>query len=180
MSGTCDARDVRLTSPARTLIDFAADASYFGLERAVAEARVQKLLRDGELEGALARAGRRRGTAKMRAYLRSEQGPAMTRSEAEREVRRLTRAARLPQPKANARVAGYEVDFLWPEQRVILEVDGYRYHGHRRAFERDRRKDMALVDAGYLVIRITWRQLTEEPFAVIAHIARALDRAARV
>jgi hypothetical protein len=158
-----DDRDVRrkgglwLTSPARTLIDLAAAAGDSELDRLVAEARVQGLLSKGALEAALERAGRRPGTARMRAFLRSEGGPALTRSEAERRMRRLLREARLAQPKANIRAAGYSVDFLWAGQRVIVEVDGYKYHGHRRAFERDRRKDMALRDGGYEVIRITWR-----------------------
>jgi very-short-patch-repair endonuclease len=183
---TIDDRDVRrkqgvwLTSPARTLIDLAAEASTADLEDAVAEARANRLVRGRELEAALKRAGRRRGAARMRAFLRSEQGPAFTRSKGERTMRRLLRAARLPMPQVNARFAGYEIDFLWAAERVIVEVDGYDFHSHRRAFERDRRKDMALRDAGYEVIRISWRQLTEEPFVVIAHIARALDRAARV
>lgn len=71
---------------------------------------------------------------------------------------------------------GYEVDFLWPEHRVVLEVDSVTFHGHARAFEWDRRKTIALEDAGYHVIRVTRRQLDEEPYWVIAHIARALDR----
>ena len=58
-----------------------------------------------------------------------------------------------------------------------MEVDGYAFHGHRAAFERDRRRDMTLRDSGYSVIRVTWRQLVEEPFLVVAHIARALERA---
>jgi very-short-patch-repair endonuclease len=180
-----DDRDVRrkgglwLASPARTLIDLAAEAGDSELDRLVAEARVQGLLSKGALEAALERAGRRPGTARMRAFLRSEGGPALTRSEAERRMRRLLREARLAQPKANIRAAGYSVDFLWAEQRVIVEVDGYKYHGHRRAFERDRRKDMALRDGGYEVIRITWRQLTEQALMVVAHVARALDRAER-
>jgi very-short-patch-repair endonuclease len=115
----------------------------------------------------------------MRALLAAEGEPAITRSEAERLMRRLIRQAQLPQPKSNVKVAGYEVDFLWPKQRVIVEVDGYRFHSHRSAFERDHRKDLALQEAGYLVIRITWRQLEDEPLAVIAHVARALDRRAR-
>jgi very-short-patch-repair endonuclease len=182
---TIDDRDVRrndrlwLTSPARTLIDLAADAGLDELERLVSEARAKRLLRRGELEAMLKRVGRCRGAARMRSFLRSEQGPAFTRSKGERTMRRLLRAARLPMPQVNARFAGYEIDFLWAAERVIVEVDGYDFHSHRRAFERDRRKDMALRDAGYEVIRISWRQLTEEPFVVIAHIARALDRAAR-
>ena len=71
------------------------------------------------------------------------------------------------------------MDFLWPDERVVVELDGYEFHKSRRAFERDRRKDMALHDAGYHVIRITGRQLKEEPLLVVAHIARALDRATR-
>ena len=181
-----DDRDVRrkghlwLTSPARTLIDLAAESGDRELDRLVAEARVQGLLAKGALEATLKRAGRRRGAARMRAFLRSEGGPALTRSEAERRMRRLLRGAGLTQPTANAEVAGYEVDFLWRQEHVILEIDGYRYHAHRRAFERDRRKDMTLSDAGYQVIRITWRQLTEEALMVVAHVARALDRAERI
>jgi very-short-patch-repair endonuclease len=59
---------------------------------------------------------------------------------------------------------------------VILEVDGWKFHGHRRAFEDDRKRDMIFSDAGYHVIRITWRHFTREPLALIAHIARMLDR----
>lgn len=69
--------------------------------------------------------------------------------------------ARLPMPIVNTRVAGFEVDFLWPDQRVIVEVQGYRYHRHRGAFERDHRKAMALENAGHHVIRTVWRQLVE-------------------
>lgn len=180
-----EARDVRaksgipLTSPARTIVDLAAETDDVGLERLIAEARVRRLLRDGELEAAVARAGKRKGVAKLRSLLRTEAGHAMTRSEIERVTRRLLAAAGLTQPKVNQRVAGYEVDFLWPRERVILEVDSLTFHGHARAFERDRRKTMVLEDAGYHVIRVTRRQLIEEPYWVVAHIARALDRHAR-
>lgn len=174
----CDARrrqGIWLTSPARTIIDLAADATDAEFERVVAEARVKRVLRDGELEAALARAGRRPGTARARAFMRSE-GEPMTRSEIERVTRRLIKAAGLPEPKINQRLLGYEVDFLWSEQRVILEVDTYTFHGHRRAFERDRRKTIVLEAAGYHVVRVTRRQLLDEPYWVIAHIARALSR----
>jgi very-short-patch-repair endonuclease len=86
--------------------------------------------------------------------------------------------AGLPTPRTNARVAGYEVDFVWPAQRVIVEIDGYRFHGHRSAFERDRRKGLALAGAGYTVIRISWRQLVHDPLLVAAELARALAMAA--
>lgn len=183
-SSELDQREIRsrhglpVTSPARTLIDFASEASTQELEDAVAEARAQRLIRDGELEAAMKRAGRRRGAAQMRAFLRAEGGPAITRSRAERRFRRFLRDAHLPEPRLNVRIGRFTADFLWERERVILEVDSWQFHGHRRAFERDRRKDMALSDAGYHVIRITWRQYTEEPLALIAHIARALERGA--
>ena len=55
-------------------------------------------------------------------------------------------------------------------------MDGYRFHSSRSAFERDRRRDAELGAAGFRVIRVTWQQLVEEPIAVIARIARALER----
>lgn len=167
---------LRLTSPARTLIDLAACVTAEELDELVARARVKGLIRPGELEAQLARAGRARGVGPMRAFLRREGEPAMTRSKAERIVRSLCRRARLPQPRMNVEVVGYEVDCLWEDEKLILEFDSYRFHGHRKAFEDDRRRDMVLADAGYEVIRITWHQLTEEPYVVIAHIARALGR----
>lgn len=167
---------LRLTSPARTIVDLAADTGEIELEALIAEGRSNRILRDGELESALRRAGKQKGTARLKRILRSEAGRAMTRSETERICRRLLQVAGLPQPKTNQRLGRYEVDFLWPDRRVVLEVDTYGFHGNRRAFERDRRKTMMLEDAGYHVIRVTRRQLLEEPYWVVAHIARALDR----
>jgi very-short-patch-repair endonuclease len=181
-----DERDVRtrhdlpVVFPARALIEFAADADPDALGDAVAEARMRDLIREGKLEAAVARAGRRPGAAHVRAFLRDEGEPAITRSRAERRFRKLLRAAHLPQPKVNARVAGCVPDFVWESERVVLEVDGWKFHRHRRAFENDRKKDMIFADAGYHVIRVTWRQFTQEPLALIAHIARVLDRRNRM
>jgi very-short-patch-repair endonuclease len=99
-----------------------------------------------------------------------------TRSEAERALRALIRRAHLPQPRTNARVEGVEVDAHWPEQRLIVEVDGFAFHRTRAAFERDRARDAQLTAAGFRVIRVTWRQLQHEPERVAATIAAALAR----
>jgi very-short-patch-repair endonuclease len=165
---------VALTSPARTLVDLASRAAEEEMARAVAEARVKGLLGDAELHRALERSRGRPGAQTIRALLRREREPTLTRSEAERRLRRLIGAARLPLPGFNARIAGYEVDLFWSAQRLVVEVDGFRFHGHRTAFERDRRRDATLVAAGYRVIRVTWRQITEEPLAVVASLAQAL------
>ncbi len=175
-----DARDVRMrhgfpvTAPARSIIDFAAAHPAEAVARVLNEARVLKLVTDAELTAALGRCRGRTGTRCVRALLAAEHGPAITRSEAERRLRSLLRAADLPDPQFNVRVGNHLVDALWPRQRLIVEVDGYGFHGHRRAFETDRRRDQELVAAGYQVIRVTWRQLTEEPIAVAARLAQAL------
>lgn len=178
-----DVRDIGLcqglplTAPARTLIDLAAVVRTDPLERALAQARVQRLVTDAQLREAIARVPRRTGTARLRALLRSERSSAMTRSEAERMLRRVVAGAQLPEPLYNHRLHGIEVDAVWPAARLVVEVDGYRFHGHRAAFERDRQRDQRLAAAGYTVIRITWRQLREEPMAVAVRIAQALARA---
>ena len=170
---------LRLTSPARTVIDLAANVTLDDLDRLVAEARVQNFLRPGELEAAVERAGRRRGAADMRAFLVAEEEPDFTRSWGERRLRRLLRQSRLPQPRTNRHAAGHSVDFLWEEQKLVVEFDGFQFHGHRRAFEHDRRKDVDLANAGYQVLRFTWRQLKQEPLAVISAIAQAIGRRAQ-
>jgi very-short-patch-repair endonuclease len=170
-----------VTSPALSLIDFAAQATVDELDDAVAEARAHRLIREGELEKTVEQASQRRGAARMRAFLTAEGEPGITRSRAERRFRRLLREAGLPQPKTNVRLAcGVTPDFLWEAERVVVEVDSWKFHGHRRAFEGDRKKSIILTDAGYLVIRITWKQFTKETLWLIAHLARALDRRARL
>src|SRR5690349_11827429 len=90
----------------------------------------------------------------------------------------LIRRVGLPPPLTNTVVAGHEVDFLWPEHRVVVETDGLAAHGTGRRFESDRARDAHLVAAGYLVLRFTWRQIVREPEVVAARLAAALARAA--
>ena len=178
-ASSLDPRDLRrlhglpLTAPARTLCDLAA-TGYPQLERAFGDAHAQRLVTSREIADLLERAGPRAGTRALRALL-SDNASGFTRSKAERILRGLLRSANLPLPRFNARVAGYEVDAFWPEHRLVIEVDGYAYHGHRAQFERDRRKDLALTAAGFRVIRVSWRQLTNEPFALVAVISAALN-----
>jgi very-short-patch-repair endonuclease len=167
------------TSPARTMIDFAAVASGYEIECAIAEAYARELLTEDELYAAIDRAPNRPGIAALRAELGREAGPQWTQSEGERRMLKLIRAAGLPVPQTQVRIAGWPADFLWADRRLIVEVDGYPFHSGRKAFERDRRRDQAHIAAGYTVIRVTWRQLTEEPLSVVAAIARLLAREPR-
>lgn len=98
---------------------------------------------------------------------------ALTRSELERRFLALCRRRRLPRPEVNARIGGYEVDFLWPERMLIVETDGFEFHRSREAFERDRERDAVLQARGYRVLRLTARQVEHDPAAVVRSL-RAL------
>ena len=82
----------------------------------------------------------------------------------------------MPEPHCNVVVAGIVVDFHWPRQRLIVEVDGFEYHRSRQAFENDRERDAALQIAGQRVLRVTHRRIGE-PTALISEM-RALLAAA--
>lgn len=121
------------------------------------------------------RAGRHAGAATLHTMIAVTGG---SRSEAERRLRSLARRGGLPHPQVNTRIGAFEVDFLWPEERVIVEVDGYDFHASKAAFERDHRRDATLQGLGFRILRFTWRQLTQEPEFVLDQLAPALSRAA--
>jgi very-short-patch-repair endonuclease len=158
-----------LTTPARTLLDLAPLLPQRDLDRAVEQAQVLNLTDRATL---LRCSKNRRGAPILKRALHHE--PRLTRSEAEQRLLALIRAAGLPLPRSNVRLHGHEVDFLWPAQRLIVEVDGFAYHSTREAFERDRRRDAGLQALGYRVIRLTWRQIVHEPEATVARVATLL------
>jgi very-short-patch-repair endonuclease len=167
---------IPVTSPARTAIDYAATASRVEAERAIAEAFALRLVTEAQMLAAIDRAPNRAGVARVKAILAQPGGASRTRSGAERAMLRLIRAARLPTPRTNYPVAGFTADFCWPEERLIVEVDGYPYHASRPAIERDHRRDIVHREAGYEVLRFTAGQLEDASVYVATVIARALDR----
>jgi very-short-patch-repair endonuclease len=165
---------VPVTSPVRTLLDLAALVRPRTLEQALAEARRRELAALEDVATALRRAGRKRGTRALRRLIAGEHIPAFTRSAAEERLLGLIRRGRLPPPETNVRVAGMEVDFVWRSHRVVVEVDGFAYHSSRRTFESDRRRDTRLAASGFQVLRVTWRQLMEEPAPLLVKLAQVL------
>jgi very-short-patch-repair endonuclease len=163
---------IPVTSPARTLLDLAAQTAQRDLDRATEQAQVLRRVSVHSLNEQFRRYPRHRGTAALRELIGTD--PKLTRSEAEQKLLALIRAARLPEPETNVRIAGYEVDFHWPTANLVVEVDGYAFHSTRSSFERDRRRDANLAAAGFRTARVTWRQLTTEPEALVATLARAL------
>ena len=170
---------IRVTTPARTLLDLAATLRERELHRAVDQAEIRELTDDPAL-AAMARAHPGHpGSGKLaRALKQHYAGTTLTRSELEELFLALCREHGLPRPAVNAHVGTLEVDFLFPRERLVVETDGWRFHGHRAAFERDRRRDAQLTRAGYRTLRFTHRQIATEPQAVAATVAAALAQAA--
>jgi very-short-patch-repair endonuclease len=171
-----DLEGVPVTTLPRTLFDFAAVATTRELERALAageraDAKLRMLL-----QRLLARHPTRRGTRILRELLRRG-APPLTRSEAEELLLELIRSAGLPEPEFNVMVHGYEVDCFWRAARLVVEVDGFAWHGSRGAYVRDRQRDSALAAAGIQVLRLSWQQLTQERDRTLVQLAQAIARA---
>jgi very-short-patch-repair endonuclease len=183
---------IRVTTPARTLYDFASmvapieraarDASpvvmHRDVERTLAEALAQRLTTRLAMR-ALLDHHHGHGAGLLRELLESDVNPALTRSEAEERFLDLVRRGCVGDPAVNVIVERFEVDFLWRAERLIIEVDGHTFHASKRAFENDRRRDAVLAAAGYTVMRVTWDQITREPEAVLVRLVRTLCRTER-
>jgi hypothetical protein len=163
-----------ITTIRQTLLDFAAIASLTAVRRALAEADYRKLLDPDEV-AAIAGRGRP-GSARLRkALARHQPRLARTRSQLEREFLELCGRAGIPPPEVNARVNGWTVDALWRRERVVVELDGYDNHRTPAQIERDRRKELELRAAGFVVARYTWYQIKGEFEAVIADVLAMLE-----
>jgi very-short-patch-repair endonuclease len=92
----------------------------------------------------------------------AESQPEMTRSVLESRFLAIVDRLGLPRPNVNAYIEGYDVDFAWPDAKLIVETDGFAAHSTRRAFEDDRLLDRRLGRAGYRTIRLTARSLAYE------------------
>jgi very-short-patch-repair endonuclease len=164
-------RGIRVTSPARTVLDSAGDPD---LEELLGNALATNLVTIRKLDLAIAENPSRAGGQRVHRILHQEGGPRRTRSWGERRLLALIRQAGLPVPITNTMLNGYQVDAVWPEHRLVVEVDGWDFHRGRRAFETDRARDAAHVAAGYRVIRFTAIQLRDEPLIVIGQLSAAL------
>jgi very-short-patch-repair endonuclease len=114
------------------------------------------------------------GTPALTALLERQTGCTVTGSEAEEMFLALVREAGLPDPEVNVPVAGYEVDFLWRDQRLVVEIDGWRFHSTPLRVDHDHRKDVALRAAGLDVRRFSFWQVTDDPLLVVAGVARGV------
>ena len=167
---------IPVTTVARTLADLASVLPRDRLLRAIEQADRLSVFDGRALERTTSRR-RLKGIDKLRSILAAYEQAPPTRSELERDFLAMIERAGIPEPRVNTQVAGLEVDFCWPEQRLIVELDSRSYHTSPRAFEQDRIRDAKLQLAGYRVPRITYRRLHESPDSVLADV-RALLRLA--
>ncbi len=170
---------IPVTSVHRTLFDFAGISPVDRLEAAMREAEYRRLWDRLSLPALLARHPGRRGNAKLRLCLdRLGRTTGFTRSDLEELFLSFLDRFGLPRPHLNVRleVQGQwiEVDCLWREERLIVELDGRAAHETDAAFEIDRGRDRRLQAKGWRVVRVTWRQLHDEPERIAADLRSLL------
>lgn len=188
-TASLDAKDatsvdgIPVTSGARTLVDLAGTVPKAQLAKALNEAERQRCFDLRAIERAMATTARRkgRGHAAMRQALDELRaiGAPSTRSELEDRFVALLDAENLPRPQTNYGIEGMEFDAAWPEQRLVVELDGWDGHNTRRAFQEDRERGNALELAGWRLLRFTWADVTRRPDTTAATVRGALRRGRR-
>jgi hypothetical protein len=170
---TC--RGIPVTTIARTLVDLTDSLTPHQLTFLIKEAAYWKRFDLAATRRAMTRAnGRRKLHVLERAIELYLQGSAGTRSPHEDAFLALLPTG-VPEPLVNMRLAGFEVDFHWPDLRLAVEIDG---GGHERptARRRDARLDQALLDAEYTLLRFTDSELERSSADVVARVSSAWPR----
>jgi very-short-patch-repair endonuclease len=172
------------TTVARTALDLGDVVSTRAVERALEEGERMEIIDHRALNDQLERNLTRAAAGKLRqalASLRPGAGP--TESQFEEDFLALCRRLGLPEPERQLHIdpgdgePAVRADFAWPQHRLIVETDGGRDHRTRRQFEADTRKDQRLTLLDWRVVRITWRQLHEEPWRIERLVRDLLRRA---
>lgn len=166
------------TAVFRTVFDLATVASKREVERAFHETEVRGLTGRVSLPQLLSRYPGRRGAATVREILASREPAGITQNEFEERFVDFLDRHGFPRPRLNAtlpmRGRLLRPDCMWPERRLIVELDGRAVHGTERAFESDRQRDRLLLAEGWRSMHVTWRQLRDEPEEIAADLSEAL------
>jgi very-short-patch-repair endonuclease len=173
-------KGVPIATPALALLEIAKDLSFDVFERAFDDALTGKVMSLTGAQQTLARHQGSRGAGRFALLAHPDHELEITRSRAEQLMKRLARRGGLAGWRLNWRRGRIFPDMMFDGEKVIVEVDGFRTHGTRTAFESDRARDAKLAAEGWIVLRFTWRQLTEQPELVLVRLAQtlALRRAA--
>lgn len=172
--------DIPTTTPSRTIVDVAGIVAGAALSRTIEQAAVRRILNVSEIDRILA-GPRRVGSRQLRAILvdwRRYRPGAHLRSRMEARLLPMLSRRELPFPECNAKITlegeTFEVDFLWREQKVVVETDGRAFHDNPSAAARDSHRNRVFARAGYSIPRLGWEDLRDRPEAIIAEIARLL------
>jgi hypothetical protein len=149
---------IRVTSPARTVLDTAPRLTGRRLSRFVNDALRTPYLHVPDLADVLNRNPSHPGTKRILPYVR-----APTNSPLEDDFLEFARRYGLPTPVTNTHLLGYEIDVLYPRERVIVELDSARFHMDRDSFERDRKRDVIMLEAGIVTVRMTDDRMQHDP-----------------
>ena len=171
-------RGIPVTSIARTLLDVAATLTAPALARTIEQTEIRRLFDLAAVEQTIARHPHHRGSAPLRRALALPRDDELTRSELEKAFLALCDAHGIPRPLVNHIVEGREVDFFWPDQRVIVETDGRATHFAISAYEGDRARDAYLLTLGPRVLRFTELQVRSDGATVAERLAAVLATSA--
>ena len=165
-------RGVPITTVPRTLVDLAATLPLPALARACHEAGVRYGTTPKQVEEVLSRRPTSPGARHLRRILHGDVH--VTLSQLERSFLALLRASSLPLPQMNRAVDGRRVDCHWPQHRLTVELDGYRYHRSRHAWEQDRHREREARSRGDEFRRFTWTDVREDPSYMLAELRTLL------
>jgi predicted transcriptional regulator of viral defense system len=170
------------TTVARALLDLAEVVDPRALERAFDQAEAQEVLDLNLILDQLERNRSRRGARRVKRVLETCYiGSAPTESELEEAFFAICRRIKAPLPEVQKWIdlgdggSMIRADFLWRQQRVIVETDG-GFHGTRQARERDPRRDQRALVAGWTPMRTTWRQVVRRPGELESTIVKLVLR----
>jgi hypothetical protein len=167
--------DIRVTTPARTVLDNTPRLTDKRLTRVINDARHARVLSLDDLAATLERNPRHPGTKRLWTFL--DTAPrGITRSELEDEFVEFARRYGLPAPEINHPFRGGEADVLFRQEGVIVEIDSWEYHSDRASFEGDREKDADRLAAGIVTVRITDERMKNKPAREAARLHAILDQ----
>ena len=166
-----------VTTAARTVLDVATHLPPKDTGYVIAEGYARHVLTEAALHAELARCGAHPGRGNLEAALNLDL-VALLRSDHERILYELIVEAGLPRPQTNVWVLDYELDMLWRDLGLVVEVDAYGTHGSRARFNADRRRDARLrTEAGLTTVRITKETIEHQPLVALATVAQAITQA---
>jgi very-short-patch-repair endonuclease len=146
---------LRVSSVSRMLIELAVNETPRELDRLITQSVRKQIFDLRAVEAALVRHERRPGVGKLKAALQAYRPREDRKSDLERAFDRSIVGTDIPPPLRNVQVDVWEIDCLWPEQRLALELDGRPYHVAVMDTETDRIKDAKLMRLGLRPLRIT-------------------------